>query len=251
LTIAAAYLVSDGVVLGGDSSTSVLLETPQGKRVGQLLTNSQKVFEVGNDSRIGFCTWGAGSIGKTSHRTVCARLADQLTNKTNVEEAAQILASIVQPIVQEQKDPLFVGYYLGGWNINDHSPSCFKIEIDKEQKKIEPLQLGMCSFSGNAAYFVRVFWGYDPRLKVDLCNELKNAYSIIKTLIIYLIMLLIKSQNLIVLSKPMPMPMSMTTEDKNTSIKLLFGSWVESGTEDEDLDELYKSRLLQSGLNNE
>jgi hypothetical protein len=35
-------------------------------------------------------------------------------------------------------------------------------------------------------------------------------------------------------------------ENENTNIKLLFGSWVESGTEDELLDELYSSRLIPS-----
>lgn len=35
-------------------------------------------------------------------------------------------------------------------------------------------------------------------------------------------------------------------EDNTTSIKLLFGSWVESGTEDELMDQLYRSRLIPS-----
>lgn len=35
-------------------------------------------------------------------------------------------------------------------------------------------------------------------------------------------------------------------ENHNTNIKLLFGSWVESGTEDELLDQLYSYRLILS-----
>jgi hypothetical protein len=40
-------------------------------------------------------------------------------------------------------------------------------------------------------------------------------------------------------------------EYQNTTIKLLFGSWVESGYEDEQLEELYKSRLFPSTSINE
>jgi hypothetical protein len=35
-------------------------------------------------------------------------------------------------------------------------------------------------------------------------------------------------------------------EDQFTNIKLLFGSWIESGDEDKQLEELYKSRLVPS-----
>lgn len=40
-------------------------------------------------------------------------------------------------------------------------------------------------------------------------------------------------------------------ETQFTSIKLLFGSWVESGDEDKHLEELYKSRLVPSTLPDE
>ncbi len=38
----------------------------------------------------------------------------------------------------------------------------------------------------------------------------------------------------------------VTVEDKLSELKLLFGSWNESGDEDTQLDELYKSRLFPS-----
>ncbi len=51
MTIAAAYLVSEGLVLGADSSTTVLAPSPHGGgQVLQLLNHSQKVFEVGENS---------------------------------------------------------------------------------------------------------------------------------------------------------------------------------------------------------
>jgi hypothetical protein len=172
MTIAAAYLVSDGIVLGADSSTTVQVTTQSGPGVVQLLTHSQKVFEVGTNSRIGVCTWGAGSIGKLSHRTIIARLADTINDETIVKDAAETLVKIVEPEFKKEGVD-FVGYYIGGWDPGTHEPACFHIAIDKESSKVTPLALGLCSFSGNASFFNRVFRGFDPRLPVDLKVKLK------------------------------------------------------------------------------
>ena len=173
MSIAAAYLVSEGVVLGADSSTTVQVSTPEGTGVVQLLTHSQKIFEVGNNSRMGVCTWGAGSIGNISHRTIVAQLANTVNNKTTVKEAAERLVSIVEPEVKKAGIG-FVGYYLGGWNPESHEPACFHIEVSQEQKKIEPLSLGVCTFSGDPKFFIRLFRGFDPQLPFNLKNELKS-----------------------------------------------------------------------------
>lgn len=180
MTIAAAYLVTEGVVLGGDSSTTVYVTTEQGRGVVQLLTHSQKVFEVGNNSRFGVCTWGAGSLGNTSHRTVFACMDDKMNAEIKVREAAEMLGEMAMSIVKEQEEFGFVGYYLGGWDIENHKSSCYKIEISQKEKKIEPLSLGVCSFSGNATYFSRVFRGYDPMFIESLGKEIKKRVPSIK-----------------------------------------------------------------------
>jgi len=92
MTIAAAYLTSEGVVFGTDSTTTV--STQRG--VSQILNYAQKIFEVGKQSRFGVCTWGAGSIKGVSHRTFVARLADKLDlEKAKVREAADTFMNIV------------------------------------------------------------------------------------------------------------------------------------------------------------
>jgi hypothetical protein len=174
MTIAAAYLVSEGVVLGADSSTTVQVTTPQGTGVVQLLTHSQKVFEVGCNSRIGVCTWGAGNVGAYSHRTLIAQLSDKITETTTIEEAANMFADIVMPRMKEYDVP-FIGYYMGGWNPEARTPACFHIELKPEGKIINPLQQGLCSFSGNPIFFTRVFRGFDPRLPQNVLDELKKA----------------------------------------------------------------------------
>lgn len=170
MSIAAAYLVSEGVVLGADSSTTV--STKEG--VVQLLDHSQKVFEVGENSRLGVCTWGAGNLGKLSHRTIVAKLADKVDQEKNtIEEATNKLIELVAPIVDKENIP-FVGYYLGGWDAESHEPSCFRIEFKQKEISKEQLQLGLCAFSGNPLFFTRVFRGFDPRLRDNLKSELKN-----------------------------------------------------------------------------
>lgn len=174
MTIAAAYLVSEGIVLGADSSTTVQVAGG----VIQLLAHSQKVFEVGTNSRLGVCTWGSGSLGQISHRTVIAQLAEQVNDKTTVEEAANELVKIVEPLIKQIQIPLRVGYYLGGWNPIRHDPSCFLIEMSQQEKKVTPIQLGLCTFSGNHIFFGRVFRGFDQRLQENLKNELKKDIKI-------------------------------------------------------------------------
>lgn len=179
MSIAAAYLVSEGVVLGADSSTTISVQTPQGTGVVQLLTHSQKVFEVGDSSRLGICTWGAGSVGNTSHRTIVAQLAEKVNDGTKIKKAAEELCNIAAPLVKEGNVE-FVGYYLGGWDPVKHDPACFRIEIRRDGTKIDPLALGLCSFSGMPFFFTRVFRGYDPRLPDSLRNNLKRSLPISK-----------------------------------------------------------------------
>jgi hypothetical protein len=174
MTIAAAYLVSEGVVFGADSSTMVSVKPPgtPGAGVVQLLDHSQKVFEVGQNSRLGVCTWGAGALGDVSHRTVIAQLADEITDESTVEEAARKLGDLAKPLAEKHGID-FVGYFLGGWETKTRYPACFKVEVGKDKLDISPLQMGLCSFSGMPHFFVRVFRGFDPDLPKNLCEEIK------------------------------------------------------------------------------
>jgi len=64
MTIAAAYLTSEGVVLGTDSTTTV---SGGGGAVNQLLNYAQKLFEVGENSRFAICTWGKLEMSAIEH----------------------------------------------------------------------------------------------------------------------------------------------------------------------------------------
>ena len=107
MTIAAAYLTSEGVVLGADSTTTVNVRSEDGPAgVAQLFRHAQKVFEVGRDSRLGLCTWGSGTVAGVSHRTIVAQLADRLGSKaeTTVGDASEALVEVVQEAVAAMTD---------------------------------------------------------------------------------------------------------------------------------------------------
>ncbi len=69
-----------------------------------------------------------------------------------------------------------VGYYLGGWDLQDHTPSCYQISVSKKGKaQMNALKLGMGSFSGVPAFFTRVFRGYDGQLPSKVLEALKEG----------------------------------------------------------------------------
>jgi len=172
MTIAAAYLTSEGIVFGTDSTTTI--SNQQG--VTQLFNYAQKIFEVGENSRLGICTWGSGSLAGVSHRTVIAKLADELDlKKVKVRDAANVFRKIVIDKYQDGKNIGFVGYLLGGWDPETHFPECYKLIFDGANiSKPEPFVIGQANFFGNPEFFSRVFHGFDNRIPGNLLYELKK-----------------------------------------------------------------------------
>jgi predicted proteasome-type protease len=119
MTIAAAYLTSEGVVFGADSTTTFMQD---GGGVGQLLNHAQKIFEVGRpgEGRLGLCTWGNAVVGTASHRTIAARLSDRIDEKTTVARAVDLLAEVVAAEAAAAEKAIRptgeFGYFVGGWN---------------------------------------------------------------------------------------------------------------------------------------
>lgn len=198
MTIAAAYLTSEGVVLGADSTTSVIQSTADGdKSVVQLLNHAQKVFEVGppGEGRIGVCTWGAGSFGNTSHRTLVVRLADEVTDDTTIEEAANILTRLVEDEYRRVGQVGDVGYFVGGCNVKTRTPDCWHLWFESGRLNTrQQLAIGDASFSGAPEFFGRVFFGYDSRLKGLLFDEMRKQYQLLTPVSQSFLISLLKTQ---------------------------------------------------------
>lgn len=75
MTIAACYVSTEGVVLGADSTSTMLVGE---KRELRHFNFAQKVFEFGDrGSTVGAVIWGLGSPGKKSWRTLIAEAAEE------------------------------------------------------------------------------------------------------------------------------------------------------------------------------
>lgn len=180
MTVAAAYLTSEGVVLGADSASTVSRTTPDGvQQVAQVFDYAQKVFEVGDpgQGRLGICTWGSGRIGQTSHRTVITRLADIVERESlGVEAAADKLLELATEARSGERGEIAgVGYFLGGWDLESHNPGCFYLWLGEDSgSQKRALNLGEARFAGMPQFFTRIFRGYDPGLASKLKDILKQ-----------------------------------------------------------------------------
>lgn len=172
MTIAAAYLVSDGVVLGADSTTTISNQSG----VTQLLNHAQKVFEIGEPGkgRFGIATWGAGSYASVSHRTIVARAADQIAANDGVTVAKdKFVAIALQEAQAAFSETDSVGYFFGGIDPNTKLPECWEILIVGHAVTLDhQLQLGEAKFGGAPQVFARLFHGHDPGLANAVCDQL-------------------------------------------------------------------------------
>ncbi len=183
MTIAAAYLTSEGVVFGADSKTTY----SAGRGVAQLLDHAQKIYEIGETSRYGLCTFGLGKIGDMSHRTVAARVADAIASKLIVtlddviDALVAILSGWASAITSAPGSP--VGYFVGGVDVPRRAPRCAKILVSfdtdangKTTYKIvrSDMAMGTPTFDGAPDYFLRIFHGFAPGLPDAICDALKK-----------------------------------------------------------------------------
>ncbi len=85
MTIAAAYVTAEAVVLGADSTT-----TYANTGGNQYYNHSQKIFEIGENSTLAAVTWGLGGLNVSSYRTLIALFSDSFKHQKpkNVTDAA-------------------------------------------------------------------------------------------------------------------------------------------------------------------
>lgn len=101
MTIAGLYLSPEGVVLGADSTATAQVRSGQ----FHFFDFNQKVFEIGEGGTLGMLTWGLGSIGGVSYRTLLALLADELVKnppKSVSEVASRWVDKIYDPYMKSQ-----------------------------------------------------------------------------------------------------------------------------------------------------
>lgn len=95
MTIAACYLLPEGLVFGCDSTWTIPVKGFE-QTDDHYFDHGQKLFEIGENSTLGILVWGLNSFREVSFRTLVATLADQLKEKhaANVAEVANRWAKL-------------------------------------------------------------------------------------------------------------------------------------------------------------
>lgn len=172
MTIAACYLSPEDVVLGTDSTSTIV--GPDGEP--SYLDHAQKLFEVGNPgATIGLMTWGLGQIGDVSHRTIAAMVG---------AEHAQADFSELQPIATFAAD-LVWSYYLDAYREEcsrakvlqaKHEAGSVTVAEHAELRRLAKLAGGYCIAGRTAA--ARPCTGFTiewaPWLDVPTVTELRG-----------------------------------------------------------------------------
>lgn len=161
VTIAGIYLTPEGIVFGADSTSSAPTESGM-----HYLDFNQKIFQIGEASTLGVMTWGLGSLGGQSYRTLAAKLDDELRDRParSVQEVATRWLDLVWPVysgfelvvrfkalalkaTHDPNDPasrtqdeekeftnlrsaLVLGFCIGGYLLPDREPLAFSMVLD-------------------------------------------------------------------------------------------------------------------------
>jgi hypothetical protein len=210
MTIAACYLSAEGVVFGADSTTTMYVSGvgPGAQGSEHHFNFAQKIFQVGKHSTLGMTMWGLGGIPGVSYRTLIAQFADSLvgqstqsicdvssrwnqlfwgvysTQLSQFVQRAQQLAAQPTRTPDEEGELLWMvetfsgGFCLGGYLMNDRTPSAYEIRYDPRLAgpgPIDALAIGTTRFWGCPSLINRVLLGVDEWLYRDIVGSGKWA----------------------------------------------------------------------------
>lgn len=180
MTIAAAYLTSEGVVFGADSKTTYSV----GSGVVQLLDHAQKIYEIGETSRYALCTFGLGKVGDLSHRTIAAQIGDSLAEDATLDHVVTALVAILEGWASKLDSPpsSALGYLVGGIDLPLRTPRCARLLMsfgkDGDGKTTyqiarTDLTIGTSRFEGAPDYHIRILHGFALGLPEAVREALK------------------------------------------------------------------------------
>ncbi len=194
MTIAACHVSPEGVVLGADSTTTLLMP---GTQSVCHFDHAQKIFEVGQPGAcLGLVTWGLGQIGSLSHRSIAAELGAEVaaSGQCTFQSIVDILVNIVLPEYRDSYEDqiqlaielknkydcntinpneisdlnnliraLSFGYCLGGRPPHVHACSAYSIEFSplSEQPATSEIPTETPRFWGVPFFFERLLYGFD------------------------------------------------------------------------------------------
>jgi hypothetical protein len=197
MTIALGILVSDGLVIGADSATTLIGQNQQTGQAGvfNVYESANKIFNLHKGSPIGGYTYGAGAIGDASISTIAKDFRNALADLTPIGPAGwvfnpaaytieEVAIAARQYIYEDRyvsafakstvKPPL--GFNVGGYSSNEGLPELWQILIDDKGNCAPPVavqprgQFGI-SWQGEPEAIQRLMIGFGT----GLANALQGA----------------------------------------------------------------------------
>lgn len=200
MTIAACYVSHEGVVLGADS-TSTMMRDGQPYRH---FDHQQKIFEIGEDSSLGITMWGLGGLASKSYRTLIAQLGDELqaTPATSVRDVAERFAAMFWAtyvsdfgsLISRFRDLVRMsdrtpdeeaelnslsnlggGFCIGGRTWSSRQPAAAVVNYgpEKDRPEIEDVARDRTKYWGVPNLLERLMFGMDNRLFGKILNSEK------------------------------------------------------------------------------
>lgn len=173
MTIAVALLASDGVVLGADSTVTVFSNEGY---VSNLLTGSQKLFQLGQNRPYGFVFFGTGAFGRRSYRDLLVKFEATLGPKgPPVREVAERFHDFIRDAWPAEAAGIGVpdaplpdtGFLIGGCGVDEEHCSFSRVHLRPgEGAGVEPVTHcdlpGWFQFEGCPNPAHRLLYGFDP-----------------------------------------------------------------------------------------
>jgi len=178
VTICVSVKARDGMVLGTDSMSQVVLRGPDDKVVvAKTYSNAIKLFQLRPDLPAGVMSWGAGNIGP---RTVRGLILDfsRTIGFTTIQAAADDLFIFVQAAYQAEfgglKDDMKprLGMYVAGYSANSGLPEEWEFELpgSTQANQVRASDEFGSSWRGVDVPFTRLHFGFDPYMQELLEN---------------------------------------------------------------------------------
>lgn len=182
MTIIASVKARDGIVLATDSMSQLSVRNDKGEiDIIKTYCNARKLFRI-RDLPVGVMSFGLGNIGTRSIENLVVEfsrdLEQHVTQPYTVEAISRGLYKFIKGIydaafhevpTKQRSEHLGLGFVICGYSPNKFFAHEWEFQLPiKDVKQIRAEETFGCSWRGIPLPFMRLYNGFDPRIKQAL-----------------------------------------------------------------------------------
>lgn len=182
MTITVSVKVRDGIVLGTDSMTQILVPDEEGNvGVAKTYSHARKLFQIAT-MPIGVMAYGAGNIAERTPESLVLEYSRRMEqfgiNTRSVEAVARGLCRFIQCVYYKEfgatrpEDRPVMGFFVGGYSIGSPFAEEWEFQLPRDGDVLQvrpPAQFGG-AWRGRTAPINRLYWGFDPDIRNRLAG---------------------------------------------------------------------------------